>query len=210
MRRNSSEELKMYMKPMSVREVLTEMKDICGLMIDLAYASVLLGDEDLANEVLELEREIDSLLYQLWISAAIAVRDRDDAEAMAGIVKVAVAMDEISNAVSDITQIVVGKLGIHPAMKEVLEKIEPHYRRVVIKPDSYLVGKSIGELDLDINLGIYVIAIRREKELIIDPEDYVKFEPNDVVVVKGPLDCLNDFSMIASGQIKDFKEVIED
>lgn len=210
MRRNSSEELKMYMKPMSVREVLTEMKDICGLMIDLAYASVLLSDEDLANEVLELEREIDSLLYQLWISAAIAVRDRDDAEAMAGIVKVAVAMDEISNAVSDITQIVVGKLGIHPAVKEVLEKIEPHYRRVVIKPDSYLVGKSIGELDLDINLGIYVIAIRREKELIIDPEDYVKFEPNDVVVVKGPLDCLNDFSMIASGQIKDFKEVIED
>lgn len=210
MRRNSFEELKMYMKPMSVREVLTEMKDICGLMIDLAYASVLLGDEDLANEVLELEREIDSLLYQLWISAAIAVRDRDDAEAMAGIVKVAVAMDEISNAVSDITQIVVGKLGIHPAVKEVLEKIEPHYRRVVIKPDSYLVGKSIGELDLDINLGIYVIAIRREKELIIDPEDFVKFEPNDVVVVKGPLDCLNDFSMIASGQIKDFKEVIED
>lgn len=210
MRRNSFEELKMYKKPMSVREVLTEMKDICGLMIDLAYASVLLGDEDLANEVLELEREIDSLLYQLWISAAIAVRDRDDAEAMAGIVKVAVAMDEISNAVSDITQIVVGKLGIHPAVKEVLEKIEPHYRRVVIKPDSYLVGKSIGELDLDINLGIYVIAIRREKELIIDPEDYVKFEPNDVVVVKGPLDCLNDFSMIASGQIKDFKEVIED
>ncbi|HID15928.1 MAG TPA: potassium channel protein [Candidatus Atribacteria bacterium] len=210
MRRNSFEELKMYKKPMSVREVLTEMKDICGLMIGLAYASVLLGDEDLANEVLELEREIDSLLYQLWISAAIAVRDRDDAEAMAGIVKVAVAMDEISNAVSDITQIVVGKLGIHPAVKEVLEKIEPHYRRVVIKPDSYLVGKSIGELDLDINLGIYVIAIRREKELIIDPEDYVKFEPNDVVVVKGPLDCLNDFSMIASGQIKDFKEVIED
>ncbi|MCS7364357.1 MAG: potassium channel protein [archaeon GB-1867-035] len=210
MRRDSFEDLKVYMRPMSVREVLTEMKDICGLMIDLAYASVLLGDEDLANEVLELEREIDSLLYQLWMSAAIAVRDRTDAEAMAGIVKVAVAMDEISNAVSDITQIVVGKLGIHPAVKEVLEKIEPHYRRVIIKPNSYLVGKSIGELDLDINLGIYVIAIRRKKELIIDPEDYVKFEPNDIVVVKGPLDCLNDFSMIASGQIKDFKEVIED
>lgn len=210
MRRESFENLKVYMRPMSVREVLTEMKDICGLMIDLAYASVLLGDEDLANEVLELEREIDSLLYQLWMSAAIAVRDRTDAEAMAGIVKVAVAMDEISNAVSDITQIVVGKLGIHPAVKEVLEKIEPHYRRVIIKAVSYLVGKSIGELDLDVNLGIYVIAIRREKQLIIDPEDYVKFEPNDVVVVKGPLDCLNDFSMIASGQIKDFKEVIED
>jgi len=210
MRRDSFEDLKVYMRPMSVREVLTEMKDICGLMIDLAYASVLLGDEDLANEVLELEREIDSLLYQLWMSAAIAVRDRTDAEAMAGIVKVAVAMDEISNAVSDITQIVVGKLGIHPAVKEVLEKIEPHYRRVIIEPNSYLVGKSIGELDLDINLGIYVIAIRRKKELIIDPEDYVKFEPNDIVVVKGPLDCLNDFSMIASGQIKDFKEVIED
>jgi len=209
MRRDSFEDLKVYMRPMSVREVLTEMKDICGLMIDLAYASVLLGDEDLANEVLELEREIDSLLYQLWMSAAIAVRDRTDAEAMAGIVKVAVAMDEISNAVSDITQIVVGKLGIHPAVKEVLEKIEPHYRRVIIKQNSYLVGKSIGELDLDINLGIYVIAIRRKKELIIDPEDYVKFEPNDIVVVKGPLDCLNDFSMIASGQIKDFKEVIE-
>ncbi|MCS7385513.1 MAG: potassium channel protein [archaeon GB-1867-005] len=209
MRRKYSDEFGFHLKPMSVREVLKEMKDICGLMIDLAYASVLLNDEDLANEVLELEREIDSLLYQLWMSAAIAVRDRADAESMSSVVKVAIAMDEISNAVSDITHVVLRKLGIHPAVREVLEKIEPHYKRVVIAKDSYLVGKSIGELDLDVELGIYVIAIRRGKELIIDPEDFEKFQVGDVVLVKGPADCLEDFAKVASGEIKDWNEVIE-
>ncbi len=199
-----------HIRPMSVREVLKEMKDICGLMIDLAYASVLLNDEELANEVLEFEREIDSLLYQLWASAAIAVRDREDAEAMASVIKVAMAMDEISNAVSDITHVVLRRLGIHPAVREVFDKIEPKYKRVVIAEDSYLVGKSIGELDLDVELGIYVIAIRRGKELIIDPEDFEVFKAGDIVIVKGPTACLEDFAKVASGEIKDWSEVIEE
>ncbi len=198
-----------HVKPMSVREVLREMKNICGLMIDLAYASVLLNDEELASEVLELEREMDGLLYQLWMSAALAVRDRSDAEAMSSVIRVAIAMDEISNAVSDITQVVLKRLGIHQSVREVFEKIEPRYRKVVISNGSCLIGKSIGELDLDVELGIYVIAIRRGKELIIDPDDFEVFHEGDVVIVKGPSSCIEDFVKAASGEIKNWEEVIE-
>ena len=196
--------------PMSVREILVEMKDLCGLMIDLAYASVLFNDEDLANEVLEYEREIDSFLYELWTSASVAVRDREDAKMMSSIIKLAIAMDEISNAVSDITHVVLRKLGIHEALRDVFKKIDIQYRRAVISKDSILVGKSIGELNLDVELGIYILAMRRGDELIIDPEDDVKFMKDDVVIVKGPHESLVNFISAASGKIRDWKAVIGD
>ncbi|MEM3615951.1 MAG: TrkA C-terminal domain-containing protein [Candidatus Methanomethylicia archaeon] len=194
-------------RPRPVKEVLVDMKNSCGLMIDLAYASVLFDDADLAEEVLEIERDIDFLLYEIWGSASIAVRDIEDAEALAGIMKLAIAIDNISNAAADIAQVIRLNLGIHPSIKEFLMKIEPQYRRSIISKGSPLVGKSLSELHLDVCFGIYVLAIRRGEKLIIDPEDSERILENDLIVVKGPIDGLNTFSKLASGEIKNLSEV---
>ena len=48
-------------EPVSVKLVLAEMKDTSELIIDLAYSAVLHGSEELAEEVLELEAQMDIL-----------------------------------------------------------------------------------------------------------------------------------------------------
>jgi len=186
------------------------MKNSCGLMLDLAYASLFLNDEDLAEEVLELERDIDSLLYEIWASASIAVRDVEDAEALTGIMKLAISIDSISNAVADIVNVVRLKLGLPSQLKDALSKIEPQYRRIIVAKESPIAGKKLGELELDVNMGVYVLAIRRGAKMIIDPEDNEVIVEGDILIVRGPIDGLNDLSKIASGEIKDLKEVLED
>ena len=56
-----TESEKIEYRPVSVREVLTEMKDLSEIMIDLAYSAALFHNRGLAEEVLELEKRVDYL-----------------------------------------------------------------------------------------------------------------------------------------------------
>ena len=74
--------------PVSVRETLIQMKDISELMIDLAYSAALFNNAGLAEEVMELEKRMDTLVYILNMNLMLAARDKEDAESLAGVAKV--------------------------------------------------------------------------------------------------------------------------
>jgi len=155
---------KIEYRPKPVRELLLEMKNLSELMIDLAYSAALFNDKDLAEEVLKLERRIDTLAYLLDMTIMIAARDAEDAEALAGVAKVAGATDKISDAAGDIAVIVKQGIGIHPIVAEIFERVEEHIARVRIGEKSILIGKKIGRLNLAARMGVNLIAIRRGEE----------------------------------------------
>ena len=89
-------------EPRPVKEILTEMKDISELIIDLAYSAVLFDNEEIAEEVKYLDVEMDKLNYDIRMMAMMASRTKEDAEQLAGILQVAEAAESISNAAGDI------------------------------------------------------------------------------------------------------------
>ncbi|MEM4473368.1 MAG: PhoU domain-containing protein, partial [Candidatus Bathyarchaeia archaeon] len=100
-------------RPISIRELLTEMKDTSELMIDLAYSAALFDSKELAEEVLELESYVDNLAYLLTMNAMLAARDAEDAETLLSVTMVANAADKISDAAADMTIIVLKGIGVH-------------------------------------------------------------------------------------------------
>ena len=70
-------------EPVSVKQVLSEMKDTAELLIDLSYSAVLLDSEDVANEVLELEARMDVLQMRARMGLLMAARSPADAESLA-------------------------------------------------------------------------------------------------------------------------------
>ena len=176
---------KIRYKPISVKKILREMKDISEVMIDLAYSAALFNNADLAREVMELEERVDTLSYLLNMNAMIAARDAGDAEALISILTVAAATNEISDAAADIAKLVLLEIGIHPIVREAFRRIEEQLIRVVVKPGSKLVNKKIGDLDLAAQIGVDIIAIRRVKKWIIDPKDDEMIRENDVLIARG-------------------------
>ncbi|MFB6087712.1 MAG: PhoU domain-containing protein, partial [Haloarculaceae archaeon] len=79
------EDVTVEYEPVSVKEVLGEMKDIAELLIDLSYSSVLFESSDLAAEVLELESEMDVLQLRARMSLVMAGRSPEEAEQLAPI-----------------------------------------------------------------------------------------------------------------------------
>jgi len=197
---------KIVYKPVSIRELLVEMKDLSELMIDLAYSAALFDSRELAEDVLDLEKHVDTLAYMLNMNLMIAARDAEDAEALLGVSTVSSSTNKISDAAADIARIVLQGIGIHPIIREAFKRVEEPLIRVRVKPNSSLVGKTLDELELAARIGIDVIAIRRMNKWLINPEEGEKIESEDVVIARGAPAGLEKFMKIARGEIKKLEE----
>jgi uncharacterized protein with PhoU and TrkA domain len=192
----------MEYKPISVRDLLVEMKDLSELMIDLAYSAALFNSRPLAEEVIEMERRVDSLAYLLDMSAMLAVRNAKDAEALVAVAVVAGATDKISDAAGDIAGIVLREIGIHPIVREAFERVEEHLTRTEIEKGSVWANKTLQDLELAPKMGVDVIAIRRGEEIIINPEKDEHVLEGDVVVARGAPMGIDEFERLARRKIQ--------
>ena len=193
---------KVEYRPISVREALTEMKDVSEVMIDLAYSSALFNSHELAEEVMELEKRVDYLDYIIDMSVMLAARDAEDAEHLTAVTSVAAATNKISDAAADIATIVLKNIGIHPIVRKAFQQVEERLARAIVKPDSIFVNKTLENLELAAKIGVDVIAIRRHREWKIDPEDEEKIQANDVLIARGAPHGIDELKDLASGKIK--------
>ncbi len=192
---------KIEYKPIPVRELLLEMKNLSELMIDLAYSAALYNDTDLAEDVLALERRVDTLAYLLDMEIMVAARDPKDAEAMIGISIVASSTNKISDAAADIAAIVTRKIGIHPIVGQIFEKVEEHLMKVTVKPDSVIAKRRIEELDLAARMGVDIIAVRRNNDWILNPKKTEKVFQGDILITRGAPSGIEEFKDLAEGEL---------
>jgi len=196
---------KIEYRPISVREALTEMKDVSEIMIDLAYSAALFNSHELAEEVLELEKRVDYLAYMIDMNTMLAARDAEDAEHLTAVITVAAATNKISDAAADIASIVLKEIGIHPIVRKAFEQVEERLARAIVKPNSILVKKKLGDLELAAKIGVDVIAIRRHLEWIIDPSEEERIVDGDVLIARGAPHGVDELKALAEGKIKELE-----
>jgi uncharacterized protein with PhoU and TrkA domain len=192
---------KVEYKPIPVSDLLVEMKNLSELMIDLAYSAALFNDKELAEDVIELESRIDTLAYLLDMEIMIAARDAEDAETLIGVSTVAAAADKISDAAADIAAIVTRNIGIHPIIGEIFEKVEERLMKATVKEGSVIIGQRIDDLDLAARMGVDIIAIRRNKDWILDPDENARVFLGDILITRGAPTGIKEFKDIAEGKL---------
>jgi len=129
----------------------------------------------------------------------VAARDAKDAESLVGVSVVATATDKISDAAADIAAIVLRGIGVHPIVLEAFKKMEERLTRVETKPNSVLVGKRLAELELVAKMGVDIIAIRRDKELIVNPKEHEMIKKGDIITARGAPGGVEEFEKLAEG-----------
>jgi len=194
---------KIEYRPISVREALTEMKDVSEIMIDLAYSAAIFNSHELAEEVLELEKRVDYLAYIIDMNTMLAARDAEDAKHLIAVTTVAAATNKISDAAADIAAIVLKEIGIHPIVRKAFEQVEERLARAIVKPNSILVKKKLGDLELAAKIGVDVIAIRRQREWTIDPSEEERIVEGDVLIARGAPHGVDELNALAAGKIKE-------
>ena len=175
-------------RPRNVKELLAESKDTSEIMVDLAYAAVFFADEDLAEEVDRLEEVLNGYLHDLrWVSM-LAARSPEDAEAMGGVLHIAGSIESIGDAAADIARVVTADLGIPEVLRPDLRHADEIVGRVKVREGAPSVGRSLRDLSLPVETGMWIIAIRRGNEWEFDPGPDSVISENDVLVYQGPED----------------------
>jgi len=185
-------------QPKNVKELLVEAKDASELMVDLAYAAVFFNDEDLAREVEKLEERMDGYLRRLREVAMLAARSPEDAEGMAGVLWIASAIEKIGDAASDIARVVQAHLGIPDALRPDLRHADEISGRVKVREGAPAVGRSLRELSLPTETGMWLMAIRRGGDWELDPGPDSVVNEGDVLLFQGPEEGVNLIRELAS------------
>lgn len=173
-------------EPTSVKELLTEMKDISELITDLAYSAILFDNEDIAQEVKYLEVRMDTLNYEIRMIAMMAARTKEDAEQLSGILQVAEAAESISNAAGDIVDLLLySDMERRPILPALLKKAEEKIHQINVKDTSKACDQSIGSLEIETEAGIRVIAIRRKDHWLYNPSAKTQLQAGDSLIVRG-------------------------
>ncbi len=179
-------------EPVSVKDVLVEMKDTSELLIDLSYSAVLHQSQDIAAEVLKLEEKMDVLKMRARMSLMMAARNPRDTEMLAPVMGVVSGAEKISNATGDIAKIVLEEMGLPEAMRAALPEAVETLVRGTVDGNSEYVDRTLNEIDLESRTGVRVIAIRRGDDWNMSPGPTTTIEAGDVVIMRGPAQSIED------------------
>jgi uncharacterized protein with PhoU and TrkA domain len=173
-------------QPRSVKDLLVEAKDVSDLMVDLAYAAVFFDEEKLAHEVERLQDRMYETNRRLRTMAVLAARSPEDAEAIERVLQIASAIEKIGGAAADIAHIVEAKLGIPEALLPDLRHADEVSGRVKVRTGAPAAGRSLRDLSLPTETGVWLMAIRRGSEWDFTPDADTVVNEGDVLLFRGP------------------------
>lgn len=189
-------------EPTPVKELLTEMKDISELIIDLAYSAVLFDNDEIAEEVKFLDVRMDKLNYDIRMMAMMSARTKEDAEQLAGILQVAEAAESISNAAGDIVNLLSKEEKTGPILPKILKEAQEQLFRIKVSAKSKACNKKIDDLKVESETGMRIIAIRRGEGWIYNPQSDTDIKADDWLITRGSYEGFKDLSKFLHGELE--------
>ncbi|KYK31930.1 MAG: potassium channel protein [Theionarchaea archaeon] len=167
-----------------LRDIIQEMKDTSELMIDLAFAALLFRDTEIAEDVQELEEQMDTLNYQAKMTV-LELAQEVSREGLLSVLELINATENIADAAGEIASNVF-RGEIHPIFKEAMQETEEVVTRFQISEESVLADQTLGELKLATKTGMHVFLVKRSKKYIINPEKNFRLQKGDIIFAEGP------------------------
>lgn len=175
------------MKTEKVEDMVLEIKDKSELMVDLAYSSLLYDNKIIAKEVYDLEDLIDDLYQKIQKKTLEQVREKKlSIDNALTLLRLAECGEKISDAAQEIVDVELRDVELHPVLKESIRDSDEVFTRVQVRDTSILSGKTIGELKLESETGMYVIAMRHQNRWLYAPGKNTRIDAGDVLFAKGP------------------------
>jgi len=103
----------------------------------------------------------------------------------------------IFDAARDMTWLIERGEELHPVIQMALEESEEVATETVIEPGSRAEGKSLKQLQLETETGMFVLAVQRGRRWIYRPRPRFDLEAGDRVISIGPEDGVGELEALS-------------
>jgi uncharacterized protein with PhoU and TrkA domain len=135
----------------------------------------------------------------------MSARNQEDAEDLVAMIHIAHAAENMSDSAKNIVEVVLRGEGDHPILRGMVSEAEETITKVKVNPSSILCNKSLGELQLGTNTGMYVIAIKRGKRWAYRPKKNRRIKDGDLLIAVGPKEGADIIAKLSDGTLKDLE-----
>ncbi len=169
----------------SLMKLLVDAKDVVSLMVDLAYSALLLNNAEIAQQVLSLEEQMDQIYEKAQkLIIRVAMEEKDERKAV-GLLRLLEASERIADAATRMADLVVRGLKPHGVYEAALKESEEVIECFRVERGSPLDGKTLGELRVQDETGMRIIAIKRGDHWLFNPRGDTPIEDGDLLIARG-------------------------
>jgi uncharacterized protein with PhoU and TrkA domain len=167
-------------------DVLVEMKNISEAAVGLAYSALALRDRGLAAEVDHLADRLDEMKDHLQLWVLRASKNDADPSPLRGLLQLSHVAEELGDQANQMVCLIREDWEFHPVLTMALGESDVVVLRVPVAEQCEALGQTMAEMQLDIEPGFHVLAIRRGGRYLYRPRSFVEFKAGDELIVSGP------------------------
>jgi uncharacterized protein with PhoU and TrkA domain len=171
-------------------DILVELKNAAEVAVGLAYSAILFNERGLAREVSAIEDRCDDLFNDLqrWVLRAAADLEEEELDELRGLLAIASSSERIADAAQEMTRLVESDEEIHPVVAVALRETDEIVADAVVAGGSPAQGRSLGDLSLETETGMYVLAIQSGGRWAYRPRAARTLLADDRLVATGPVE----------------------
>ncbi len=179
---------------------IVDLKNTSELAVGLAYSALLLESEEVATEVQALESKTDRLKKDLEEWVLDAAGRVDDVTELRGLLHLATSAEVIADAALEIADVVMRDIDLHPVIAQAIRESNEMIAGIKVAEGSELEGQTLGELLVESETGMYVMAVHRaDDEWVYSPTSETDVEAGDTLIARGPENGKKRLEKMAGG-----------
>jgi uncharacterized protein with PhoU and TrkA domain len=167
-------------------DVLVEMKNISEVAVGLAYSALVFRDQSLAAEVRHLEDRLDEMKDRLELWVLRAGGQEIDPSPLRGLLHLSQAAEDIGDQAQAMVWLIEQHEAVHPILSLALGDADEVIFRVPVAERSRGDGATLGDLQIGIEPGFQVLAVRRGGRYFYRPRRNVRLSAGDEIIASGP------------------------
>jgi uncharacterized protein with PhoU and TrkA domain len=167
-------------------DVLVEMKNVSEVAVGLAYSALVFRDAGLAAEVRHLEDRLDEMKDRLDVWVLRAGAETLDPSPLRGLLQLAQAAEDIGDAAQQMVWLIEQGEEVHPILNIALGEADEVVVRMPVADGATVDGAALGDLQLNIDPGFHVLAVRRGGRYLYRPRGGVHLHGGDELIASGP------------------------
>jgi len=186
---------KFQYKPISLKDILREMKQKIDLMIDLAYSAIKFGSKEIADETSKIEKRIHELTFLLNLQITqTQTGGFKEAKRLEPIVVMGYSIDKMSDALADIARVVYINSDISDFTQLLWHEVPEPIVKINVKKECKLIGINRQDVHFRSQHGVDLIAIKRNHNWLFDKNNIIK--KGDILIIKGELEPIKELKKL--------------
>jgi uncharacterized protein with PhoU and TrkA domain len=184
-------------------DILIEMKNLSEVAVGLAYSALLYFDAGLAREVVAIEDEMDEMRYRLERWVLLAACHVEDSSRLRGMLHLATAAETITDCAMEMVWMVEKGEEVHPVLSAAIEESDEVVIKLTVSPGSPADGKTLEDLKLETETGMFALAVNRGGRWTYRPRDTYTLRAGDSVLATGAPEGLEPLAALFGQELEE-------